>query len=140
MYCFNNFVNSTTFITGMYGNYNWRVNYFVSCRQVWKIQNREKAWRFRVGVGRFVRMNKCQYAVLIILSALLLLSGCIHFVVPSIMLEAKIMHEMSEVNNKLCQLKKEFCQPWLARNMPFLSIANFVNHTYPQAKYAIWLL
>ena len=56
-------------------------------------------------------MNKCQYAVLVILSALRLLAGCIHFVVPSIMLEAKIMHEMSEVNNKLCQLKKEFCQP-----------------------------
>ena len=40
-----------------------------------------------------------------------LLSGCIHLIVPTIMSEAKRQHDLSVINKKLCQLKERFCQP-----------------------------
>jgi len=32
-------------------------------------------------------------------------------VIPTMMMEIKRQQELSKVNDKLCQLKKEFCQP-----------------------------
>lgn len=56
------------------------------------------------------RMTKRQCTVLVILSMVVLLSGCIHFIVPSVMLEVKQLHDMSALEKRICQLEKEFCQ------------------------------
>lgn len=55
-------------------------------------------------------MTKRQCTILIILSIVVLLSGCIHFIVPSVMLEVKQLHDISVIENRICQLEKDFCQ------------------------------
>jgi len=49
--------------------------------------------------------------VFVMILSTVLLSGCIHLIVPTIMSEAKRQHDLSVVNKKLCQLEKRFCQP-----------------------------
>ena len=47
-----------------------------------------------------------------ILSTVLLLSGCLSpLLLPAILLEAKSVHDTMTMQDLLCQLKKEFCQP-----------------------------
>ena len=55
-------------------------------------------------------MTKRHCILLVVLSIVVLLSGCIHLIVPSVMLEVKQFHDMSVLEKRICQLEKEFCQ------------------------------